>query len=62
MKQLRESLALDILHGDKHFAGVFSYFVDRADVWMIQGGSGARLLLETFIGPFPCGPRIQEET
>src|ERR1051325_459453 len=54
-KQLRESLALDILHGDKHFAGVLPYFVNRADVWMIQSGSGARLLLETFMDLFCVG-------
>src|SRR5438128_7801041 len=52
MKQFGECLALDVLHGDKHCTGVFPHFVNRADIWMIQCGSSARLLLEAFMDLF----------
>src|SRR5260370_13809997 len=47
--QLGEGTALDILHGDKYLASVFTHFVDRADIWMIQSRSSTRLVFKTFI-------------
>src|SRR5271165_2478494 len=38
--------ALKELHGYEGLAVFFSNIVDRADIWMVQSGSGPRLLLK----------------
>src|SRR5579862_1689387 len=47
--QIREGMALDIFHSDEHLASVFTNFVNRADIWVIQNRCGARFALETSI-------------
>ena len=42
-----QSLTVEELHGDEGFAMLVVDFVNRADVGMVQGGSGLRLALET---------------
>jgi hypothetical protein len=44
---LSQRLTLDVLHRDELLAvSRFTECIDGADVWMIEGGGGARLLLE----------------
>ena len=38
VNHLPQRLALDVLHGDEQTAPAFAYFVNRADVWVVQGG------------------------
>ncbi len=41
-----QRLALQILHGNEGLPALLVDFVDGANVWMVQGGSGLRLALE----------------
>ena len=45
-----QSCAIQILHGDEGFAGLFSDIVNRADIRMIQGGRGLGFAPKTFQG------------
>src|SRR5258708_2316314 len=58
---LPERLPLDVFHGDINLAGVFADFVDGADMWMIEGGGGARFLFETFKKAGFLGPLTREK-
>ena len=42
-----ERRAFQIFHGDKGFSILLADIVNRADVWMVQGGSSLRFALET---------------
>jgi len=45
-----QALAVHVLHDDEDTAVFFAYFVDRADIGVIERGGGLRLVDE----PFPC--------
>src|ERR1700756_829515 len=40
---VRQSLSLEILHGDEDFSRVFTNVIDRANAWVIQCRGGAGL-------------------
>ena len=46
--QVLERAAVEILHGDERMAVLLRDFVNRADVGMIQRGSGSRFATEPF--------------
>jgi hypothetical protein len=56
-----ERLAFEILHGDEEAAAILCDFVNRADVGMIQGGSGAGFTAETLEGRGVFGHIVGEK-
>ena len=60
LDQVLERLSFQQLHGDKGMAFVLVDVVYHADVRVIEGGSGARLALESFQGlrAFPAPVRF----
>ena len=53
-----EADAFDVLHHDEDLAAVFAYFVDGADVGMVQGGRRLRLVNQPLPGLRIRGPLV----
>jgi hypothetical protein len=56
-----ERLAFEILHGDEEAAAIFGDFVNRANVGMIQRGSGAGFTAKTLEGRGVFGNVVREK-
>src|SRR4030095_4602316 len=51
-KSVLQRLAIEKLHDNKTATIVLTYFMDGADVCMVEGGGRTRLFDQSFIGPF----------
>ena len=56
-----EGQAVEKLHGDEGLLAVFSDFINRADVGMVESGRGAGLAAETFEGLRVLGKILGQE-
>ena len=52
---------IQILHGDERLTVLLADVIDRADIGMVQGGSGLRLTLETGQSLGVAGDFIRQE-
>src|ERR1700720_1727705 len=59
--KLSEGTAFHIFHGNERLAGIFSHFVNGADVRMIQRRSRSGLTLQAFLGSRTIRPFFKKE-